>query len=107
MIIAPPSALGSTWSRRFRPASTSFASGWMRLRGVRRRRAVDRGFTISAHADWTGLNAAIEATGAQTVYTTHGYTEIFSRWLSEKGLDARIVPTEFTGETLDDIGEAP
>ncbi len=107
MIIAPPSALGSTWSRRFRPASTSFASGWMRLRGVRRRRAVDRGFTISDHADWTGLNAAIEATGAQSVYTTHGYTEIFSRWLSEKGLDARIVPTEFTGETLDDIGEAP
>ncbi|MEL7302036.1 MAG: DNA ligase-associated DEXH box helicase, partial [Pseudomonadota bacterium] len=110
LIIAPPGALGSTWARRFRPASTSFASGWMRMRGVRRRRAVDRGFVISDHADWAGLNTAIAATGATKIFVTHGYTDIFARWLTEQGYDADVVPTEFTGETLDeasdDSGEA-
>lgn len=102
MVIAPPSALGSTWARRFGAQSTGFASGWMRLRGVRRRRAADRGFVLSDHADWAGLNEAIKATGAETIYATHGYTEIFARWLGEQGYDAHVVPTEFTGETLDE-----
>ncbi|MEO0774408.1 MAG: ligase-associated DNA damage response exonuclease [Pseudomonadota bacterium] len=106
LIIAPPGALGSTWARRFRPASTSFASGWMRMRGVRRRRAVDRGFVISDHADWDGLNTAIAATGAEKIFVTHGYTDIFARWLTEQGYDADVVPTEFTGETLDSTEDA-
>ena len=105
LVIAPPSALGATWARRFRPASTGFASGWMRLRGVRRRRAVDRGFVVSDHADWDGLNAAIAQTGAENIYVTHGYTDIFARWLNTQGYDAQVVPTEFSGESLDD-GEA-
>lgn len=109
MVLAPPGALGSTWARRFRPNSTGFASGWMRLRGVRRRRAVDRGFVMSDHADWPGLNAAIKETNAENIYVTHGYTDIFARWLKESGLNTKIVPTEFTGETLDaatDDGDA-
>jgi len=109
LVLAPPSALGSTWARRFRPASTGFASGWMRLRGVRRRRAVDRGFVMSDHADWPGLLSAIKATDAENVYLTHGYTDIFARNLNEKGWNAQVVPTEFTGETLDatdDAGDA-
>ncbi|MBF9061268.1 ligase-associated DNA damage response exonuclease [Rhodobacterales bacterium HKCCSP123] len=102
MVLAPPSALGSAWARRFGPVSTGFASGWMRLRGVRRRRAADRGFVVSDHADWAGLNAAIAATGATRVFVTHGYTAQFSRWLSGQGYDAGIVETEFGGETLDE-----
>lgn len=102
LVIAPPSALGSTWARRFGAQSTGFASGWMRLRGVRRRRAADRGFVLSDHADWAGLNDAITATGAERVFATHGYTDIFARWLTEQGFDAQVVPTEFTGETLDE-----
>jgi putative mRNA 3-end processing factor len=102
LVIAPPSALGSTWARRFRPGTTGFASGWMRLRGVRRRRGVDRGFVVSDHADWEGLNSAIAATGAETVYATHGYTEIFARWLAGQGYDAHVLQTEFTGESLDE-----
>ena len=73
----------------------------MALRGVRRRRAADRGFIVSDHADWNGLNDAIGQTGAERVFVTHGYTSVFSRWLSEKGYDAQIVQTEFDGETLD------
>lgn len=106
LVLAPPGALAGPWARRFRPASTGYASGWMRLRGVRRRRAADRGFVLSDHADWSGLNRAIAETGAETVHVTHGYTEIFARWLTDQGHDARVLRTEFTGETLDDGGEA-
>jgi len=79
----------------------------MALRGVRRRRAADRGFIMSDHADWTGLNDAIRATGATRVFVTHGYTSIFRRWLESEGYDARIVATEYEGETLDVAEEAP
>ena len=99
-VLAPPSALGSTWAGRFRPASTAFASGWMALRGVRRRRSADRGFVMSDHADWAGLNRAIAETGAERVFVTHGYTSVFRRYLAEQGYDAGIVETEF-GEDSD------
>jgi putative mRNA 3-end processing factor len=70
----------------------------MQIRGVRRRRAVDKGFALSDHADWPGLLSAIAATGAQRVYVTHGYSEPLVRWLCEHGLDAQTLATEFTGE---------
>ncbi len=101
LVIAPPSALGTSWMRRLGPASTAFASGWMALRGIRRRRAADRGFALSDHADWPGLNAAIAETGAEKLLVTHGYTAIFARWLREKGHDASVLATEFEGESLD------
>lgn len=101
LVIAPPSALGTPWMRRFGSLSTGFASGWMALRGVRRRRASDRGFVMSDHADWTGLNAAIKETGAERVYVTHGYTSVFARWLKDQGYDARALETEFEGESLE------
>lgn len=102
LVLATPSALGTPWARRFGPASTGFASGWMALRGVRRRRAADRGFVMSDHADWEGLNAAIAGTGAERVFVTHGYTSIFRRWLEGQGYDAAIVETRYEGESLDD-----
>ena len=104
-VLATPSALGTTWMRRFQPASTAFASGWMALRGVRRRRSADRGFVMSDHADWAGLNAAIRATGAERVFVTHGYTSVFRRWLEEQGYDAGIVETDYGGEDAEE-GEA-
>ncbi len=74
----------------------------MRLRGVRRRRAMDRGFVVSDHADWDGLNAAIKATGAERVFVTHGYTSVFRKWLESQGYDARIVETEFDGDDTEE-----
>ena len=103
LVLATPGALGQSWARQFKPASTAFASGWMALRGVRRRRAMDRGFVVSDHADWDGLNSAIRATGATRIFPTHGYTGAFTRWLTEQGYDARPVETEYAGE---DTGEA-
>lgn len=101
LVLAPPSALGTSWARRFAPASDAFASGWMALRGVRRRRAADRGFVVSDHADWAGLNAAISATGAERIFVTHGYTAQFRQWLESQGFEAAIVETDYAGESLD------
>ena len=101
LVIAPPSAFGTPWMKRFGPTSTGFASGWMRLRGVRRRRAADRGFILSDHADWAGLNTAIADTGAERIFVTHGYTQVFRKWLAAQGYDAAIVETEYEGESLD------
>jgi putative mRNA 3-end processing factor len=101
LVLATPSALGSPWMKRFGPAETGLASGWMRMRGVRRRRGADRGFVMSDHADWPGLNAAIAATGAERIFVTHGYTSVFRKWLEDQGHDAQIVETAFEGETID------
>jgi putative mRNA 3-end processing factor len=98
LVICPPSAVGSPWIRRFDPFSLAIASGWMMLRGTRRRRGADRGFVISDHADWRDLNTAIKATGAERVFVTHGYTEIFSRWLVDNGIESQPVQTRFEGE---------
>lgn len=105
IIIAPPSAATGPWLKKFKQLSVGVASGWMAIRGARRRRAVERGFVLSDHADWAGLNNAIEATGASTVYVTHGYTAVFSSWLREKGLQAFELKTEYQGE-LNEINES-
>ncbi|MEM8579011.1 MAG: ligase-associated DNA damage response exonuclease [Pseudomonadota bacterium] len=102
ILIAPPSATDAKWAARWGARQTAFASGWMALRGIRRRRAGDRGFVISDHADWTSLLWAIEQTGAENIYVTHGYTDIFSRYLNENGWRAEVVPTEFGGEAEDE-----
>ena len=105
LVLAPPAALGTPWARRFGPASEGFASGWTRLRGIRRRRSVDRGFVISDHADWDGLNLAIRETGATRVFVTHGYTAVFRRWLEGQGYDAGIVATDWQGDEAEAPGE--
>lgn len=106
LVIAPPSALGTPWIGRFGATSEAFASGWMALRGIRRRRGLGTGFVISDHADWQGLNAAIGDTGATRVFATHGYTTPFRRWLEDQGYDAGIVQTEFGGDEADLAAEA-
>lgn len=102
MVLATPGAMNSSWAKRLGTYSTGLASGWMQLRGARRRRAADRGFVISDHADWPGLLEAIEATGASRILVTHGYSDLFSRWLNENGWEAQPLETGFTGESLDD-----
>lgn len=103
LVLAPPSAAGSAgWLRKFGPASLAFASGWMQIRGARRRRAVDRGFVLSDHADWDGLLGTIQATSAQRIGVTHGYTTTLVRYLSEAGYDAFTMPTHYEGEATGD-----
>lgn len=104
LVIAPPSAQATPWLRRFGEHRDAFASGWMLLRGARRRRAVDRGLVLSDHADWPGLLSAIAGTGAQRIYVTHGYVPVMVRWLGEQGFDARPMESEYGGEQEDPIG---
>ncbi|KQQ96560.1 ligase-associated DNA damage response exonuclease [Massilia sp. Leaf139] len=106
IIVAPPSASGSAWMKRFGDYSDAFASGWMQLRGARRRRGVDRGFVLSDHADWPGLMSAIAATGAQRIIVTHGSIPVMVKWLCQQGLDAAGFDTEY-GDDDDDVGIAP
>ena len=103
IVLAPPSAQSTTWLRRFGEFSDAFASGWMQLRGTRRRRGVDRGFALSDHADWPGLQSAIAATGARRVFVTHGYSSVMVRWLREQGLHAQEFTTAYGEE--DDSGD--
>jgi putative mRNA 3-end processing factor len=99
MIIAPPSAMGSPWMRRFSPYQTGICSGWMAIRGARRRRAADAGFVLSDHADWEGLITAIKATSAEKVYLTHGSTAVFGKYLEEvEKIHAVELETLFEGE---------
>jgi putative mRNA 3-end processing factor len=98
LVIGPPSAAGSTWVRRFEPASEAVASGWMRVRGTRRRKAVDRGFALSDHADWPGLLTAVRESGAARVLATHGFAPVLARYLREQGLDAHAIATRYGDE---------
>ncbi|MDQ3372702.1 MAG: ligase-associated DNA damage response exonuclease [Acidobacteriota bacterium] len=98
LIVAPPSAAGSTWLKRLGAHSTGFASGWMVVRGARRRKAVDRGFVLSDHADWEELQTAIRATHAVTVFVTHGFIPELVRWLNENGMNAKPLKAQYVGE---------
>jgi putative mRNA 3-end processing factor len=110
LVLAPPSVSGSVWMRRFGDKgsgySDAFASGWMQLRGARRRRGVDKGFVMSDHADWSGLQAAIKATQAERVIVTHGQVPVMVRWLQEQGLQAQAFETQF-GEEDNENALAP
>lgn len=100
LIISPPSGHRSSWMKRFKRPQTAFASGWMAVRGARRRRGYERGFVLSDHADWPGLIETVEQTKAQTVYVTHGQNDVLSRYLSESmGIAASPLKTLFEGET--------
>lgn len=98
LIVAPPSAHGSMWLKRFGNHSTGFASGWMMVRGARRAKAVDRGFVLSDHADWTELQTAIKGAEAETVYVTHGFIPELVRWLNENGQHAVPLKTNYGDE---------
>lgn len=101
IVIAPPSADSPGWTKKFSQTSTAFASGWMQIRGNRRRRAVDRGFVLSDHSDWPGLIKTIGQTEAENIWVSHGYTNEVVRWLREKGFNAMAVSTQFNGDDED------
>jgi putative mRNA 3-end processing factor len=99
LVLAPLSARGTPWMRRLPNASDAFASGLMRVRGVRRQRAFDRGFALSDHADWGALLDTIAATGASRVLVTHGWSDALARYLTEeRGLETGVIRTAFEGE---------
>ncbi|MCP9791850.1 ligase-associated DNA damage response exonuclease [Vulcanococcus limneticus Candia 3F8] len=110
LVIAPPAAQGSPWMRRFKQPQTAFVSGWMAVRGARRRRGTERGFVLSDHADWPGLLQSVRQSGARQVYVTHGNSDGLARYLREvEAISAEPLEGDFNaqrgGERLD--GEEP
>lgn len=105
VIVAPSGAENSSWIKKFAPYNLGICSGWMQVRGNQRRKNADRGFVLSDHADWKGLNSAVEATGAQKVYVTHGFQSVFSKYLNEKGIAAEEVKTNYGNETEEALNE--
>jgi putative mRNA 3-end processing factor len=106
LVIAPPSVMGGSWLKIFGESAVAAASGWMLVRGVRRRRGLDRGFVVSDHADFPGLMTAIGASAASRVLVTHGFADPLARLLRERGLDAGVLPTRFVGEAAPDAPSA-
>ncbi|WP_273455201.1 ligase-associated DNA damage response exonuclease [Nevskia ramosa] len=99
LVLAPPGASGTPWMKRLHPSSTGFASGWMRVRGGKRRLAYDRGFVMSDHADWDSLLRTIDDTGAKRVLVTHGHGDALIAHLRERGIEASMLATQFAGES--------
>ena len=95
VVIAPSSAEGTSWMKRFNPYRVGVCSGWMQVRGNQRRRNADQGFVLSDHADWNGLLQAVKATQAEKVFVTHGFQSTFSKYLNENGIEAAEVKTAF------------
>ena len=107
LVLAPLSARGTPWMRRLGDISDAFVSGLMRVRGVRRQRAYDRGFVLSDHADWPALLQTIAETGASRVLATHGHAEPLARFLQSNGLHSGVIRTAWEGEgAADDNNEA-
>lgn len=99
LVCAPPSALNTAWLKKFSPYRIAMCSGWMALRGTRRRYGVDKGFVLSDHCDWKQLNDAVTGTGAENIYVTHGYETPYVKWLKEKyALNAQEVTTFYNNE---------
>ncbi len=98
MVIAPPSAMNSTWARKFAPFSSGVASGWMQVRGFRRRRGADRGFVLSDHVDFPALLETIEQTEADHIIATHGYTDALVKLMRERGKQSSALQTRFGGD---------
>ena len=105
IVIAPSGADGSPWIKKFSPYSVGVCSGWMQVRGNKRRRNADAGFALSDHADWEGLLKAVKATGAQKVFATHGFQASFSRYLNEQGIEAAEIKTEYGNDEEESITE--
>lgn len=106
VIVAPPSADGTPWMKRFSPSNVGVCSGWMQVRGNARRRNADAGFAMSDHADWPGLLQAVKASGAQKVYVTHGFQAVFSRYLNEIGIESAEVKTQYGSDDEEPLKEA-
>jgi putative mRNA 3-end processing factor len=104
LVLCPGSAIGTPWMKRFGDFSDAFASGWMQIRGWRRRGGQDRGFVLSDHADWPGLLSAIGASGAERVIVTHGSVPVLVRYLQEQGLQAEAFETEYGDEAQESDG---
>ncbi len=89
IVIAPPSAMADTWSRRFADPVDCFASGWMNIRQRAKARGVELPLVISDHADWDELTDTIREIGPGELWITYGRDDALARWAALEGIKAR------------------
>src|SRR5438445_3274789 len=86
VLIAPP--VGKDEIRRLGRYRTALVSGWAKDAEFARLFGADATFDLSDHCDFDELIEVVERSGADQVYTVHGYTEDFARFLRRKGIRA-------------------
>ena len=90
LILLPPSVKGTKMIDKCKPYIEAVVSGWMAVRGNRRRETGCKGFVLSDHADWTELNRLVELTEAKNVITVHGKSNVFRKYIEENGVEQVI-----------------
>ena len=88
IILAPPSALRSKWSRQFSDPIISHASGWMSIKQRAKQSLVELPLIISDHADWNELTQNILDSEANKVFITHGRHEGLETWCKQREIAA-------------------
>lgn len=100
--IMPPGMERSRIVKGTKNIASAFASGWMQLRGARRRRGIETGFIVSDHADFEQLTRTVKDIGPRKVYVTHGYNDVFARYVKDElKIDAEELTVLRSGE--DDV----
>ncbi len=101
LLIVPPGTQSTQWQTLIGNHTEAYVSGWMKVRGIKRRQNMERGFIISDHADWPSLLQTIQETRAENIWVTHGYTATLVRFFTEMGLSAKELKTQFRGDQLE------
>jgi Cft2 family RNA processing exonuclease len=86
VVIAPPA--GKDEVRKLGRYRTALVSGWAKDAEFSRIFGADATFDLSDHCDFDELLEVVERSGAEQVYTVHGYTEDFARHLRKRGIKA-------------------
>jgi Cft2 family RNA processing exonuclease len=86
VVIAPPT--GKVEIRRLRRYRTALVSGWAQDREFSRLFGADVAFPLSDHCDFEELFRVVERSGADQVYTVHGFSEDLARHLRKRGVRA-------------------
>jgi Cft2 family RNA processing exonuclease len=86
VVIAPPA--GKDEVRQLGRYRTALVSGWAKDTEFARLFGADATFDLSDHCDFDELFEVVERSGADQVYTVHGYTDDFARHLQRRGIRA-------------------
>lgn len=94
LVIAPPSTAGSAWLKKLKKYREAYVSGWMQIKGQTRRKNM-RGFILSDHVDWPQLNETVLKSKAKEVWVTHGFSDIYAKYLNEQGITAKALNYQY------------
>ena len=89
VVISPPA--GKEAIRRLGRYRTGLVSGWAQDPDFRRLFGADCAFPLSDHCDFDELLEVIRRSGADKVYTVHGFPAEFAKHLRKRGVRAHAL----------------